>query len=187
MSLFVLASLALPGSGQRRLSEPDGQDPGRVCAGWHHRPSGAHHRRRAAVNVEHGGGGGESAWRGRDRRHHGPAQRARRRIHAADEHQRPGDHAAPEAAALRSDQGFRADHDRRARVPSHAGDAQAAGEDGQGVHRAGEVDSGRADLLVGRPRQRAVPGHAALHAGCRELPTWSTSLIPARCRQPWRW
>ena len=61
-----------------------------------------------------------------------------------------------------------------------------AGENGQRVHRACKVDAWRADLRVGRPRQRAVPGHAALHAGCRNSPTWSTSLIPAPCPRPWR-
>ena len=51
-----------------------------------------------------------------------------------------------------------------------------AGEDGQGVHRAGEVDSWRADLLVRRSRQRAIPGHAALLAGCRNYKHGPRSL-----------
>ena len=68
------------------------------------------------------------------RRGGGDAARAWRWIHAVDEHQRPGDHAASEAVALRSHQGFRADHNCRAGVSSYAGDSQVAGEDGQGIH-----------------------------------------------------
>ena len=85
----------------------------------------------------------------------------------ADEHKCPGDHAAPEGTSLQAARGLRADHDSRSGVPSSAGDAEAAGGDGQGVHRSREIHSWRADLLLSRAGQRPVPGHAALHASVR--------------------
>ena len=97
----------------------------------------------------------------RDRR-----QGAARRPHAAGDHDRLCHHPCPAEAALRSDQGLRADH-RACLVAADAGGARlAAGDQSQGVHRVRHAPS-RARSIMPRPA-------SALRR-----------ISPARCSRPW--
>ncbi len=161
-------------------ANPHGGPAARGCVGRRHRPAGRGRARRTA-----GADRRDREPRRRERRHRRRCGRegCARRLHArdGDDHHARHQRHRQFQAGLRPGEGLHADrHDRR-RAVCALGVAEAAGEGCARADRAREIEARRAELFVGRPRQRrASRDRAALEHDRHQAQPHSLSGVRRR-------
>ena len=164
------------GVGAIQLSEPAGENPGRLYARHGSRPCGAHAGRPVCGSLGHAVCGRECSRRRQQHRHRSRRQGGRRRLHPADGRQLVAGHQSEPVrnAAVRPDQGFRADLAGLHRGECARRSARSAGQDRGGTGGARQGEARQAFLWPCRRR------HVAASRAPNCSSTWRMS-ISRRC------